>query len=446
MDAWELLEPIGILGFGVEGESTCRYLLQQGYRRIVVLDCKQPQELPSSVEYAGEDDYLARLPQMRTVFRSAGVRPDLPELIAFRARGGIVTSQVEHYLGKTARENIFGVTGTLGKGTACTLLASMFAAANIPFRLGGNIGIPVLDLLPPKTGEKIILELSSFQLSTTQMSPAYAAVLRTTVEHLDWHTTREEYWKHKSNLVRFQKPGDGLVYCADAEGSRNIAGKSPAHPIAYGRDQAIDVGPDKITWRESGLEIQLADIRIKGAFNLENVAAAGTLAQMAGAPLQAVVQGAGNFTGLEHRLEFVREWKGRAFYNDSYATRPEATQGAVEAFAAELTGKGEGLGLILGGSDKKADFSEMARLLVRAPHLRAVALIGETAAPLESELLRSGFPGHLRRLPGLEEALGYLLSEIENGVILLSPACASFGLFANYKDRGMRFKKLVMAL
>ncbi len=458
MDKRDFSEPIGILGYGVEGESTCRYLLGRGYRNLVVFDRKNPGALPDGAVYAGDGDYLARIPEMRTLFRSAGVRPDLPQLSALKTSGGVITSQVEHFLDMADRNRLIGVTGTLGKGTACTLLASMLNAASIPCRLGGNIGIPVLDLLPLADGELVILELSSFQLSTVTAGPvpAYAGVVRTTIEHLDWHVTKEEYWAHKSNLARFQKPGDHVVYCADAEGSESVAAASPGKRIAFGRGREVDVQADRVVWRKDGLEdgwesefeIRLADLRIKGAFNLENIAAAGTLALLLGAPKEALARGAQDFTGLEHRLEFVREWNGRSFYNDSYATRPEATQGAVAAFATELhRNEGGGrLGLILGGSDKKADFGELARFLAAAPHMGSIALIGETAPRLENELTAAGYAGHRRRLGGLDEAFAYLLSEIPQGVILLSPACASFGLFANYKERGKAFKKLVSAL
>ncbi|HLP42639.1 MAG TPA: Mur ligase family protein, partial [Fibrobacteria bacterium] len=208
-----LAEPIGILGYGVEGRSTCRYLLGRGFRDITVFDKAVPADLDPRLRYAGTGapggSYLDRLSAMRTVFRSAGVRPDLPQLKEFVARGGTLTSQVGLAFALAGRDRIIGVTGTVGKGTCCSLLEAMLREAGIPARLGGNIGVPALDVaasLAP--GERLILELSSFQLSALPVSPGVAVVLRTTSEHLDWHTSQEEYWRHKGNIAAAQKEGD----------------------------------------------------------------------------------------------------------------------------------------------------------------------------------------------------------------------------------------------
>ncbi|MEO7427116.1 MAG: UDP-N-acetylmuramoyl-L-alanine--D-glutamate ligase [Fibrobacteria bacterium] len=455
-----IVEPIGILGYGVEGASTCRYLLDRGFTDLVIFDRRAPQDLDPRVRYAGTDQdggYLAGLASVRTLFRSAGVRPDLPDIAAFVRRGGVLTSQTGLAFALAGRERIIGVTGTVGKGTCCSLLQAMLEEAAIPSRLGGNIGVPALDLagaLAP--GEKLILELSSFQLSALAVSPAYAAVLRTTTEHLDWHPSRDEYWLHKSNLAAHQMPGDLLAYCADAEGSVWIANQSPARKAAYGSadrsgadaadgSRTVRITGDAVVWSRPGFRIPLSATRLKGDFNLENIAAAGILALELGAEPRHVVAAAMAFRGLEHRLEFVRERDGLSFYNDSYATRPEATLGAVNAL------RDAPLGLILGGSEKHADFTGLAEALSRAKHVRAIALIGQTAERLARELAAAGggeFPGEraLRQCSSLDEAMGFLMASVPGGALALSPACASFGMFENYKERGKAFKKLVNAL
>ncbi len=528
-------EPIGILGYGVEGESTCRYLLGRGFADLTVFDRKRPENLDSRLRYAGTGegdsdksdgaridagsgvavggpsgtDYLALLPRMRTVFRSAGVRADHPRIREFLAGGGILTSQTGLAIELAGRHRIIGVTGTLGKGTCCSLLEAMLRAAGIPVRLGGNIGVPALDLaagLAPE--EKLILELSSFQLSTLAVSPAYVAVLRTTSEHLDWHADQNEYWLHKSHLVAGQTAGDFLVYCADAPGSAWIAAQSPARKRAYGHsgspgvdaaatagslenavasigrletmgavastdavattdgpcgagtdavatagngitDDGITLAGKEARFAKEGFTVPLSATRLTGAFNLENVAAAGALALALGAQPEHVLAAAGAFAGLEHRLEFVRRIGPVDFFNDSYATRPEATLGALSALSERP------LGLILGGSEKFADFSELARAAAVATHLRAIALIGQTAPRLQSDLnqAREALPAdsrsaapEIRLCDSLETALRFLRSTVTDGAIALSPACASFGMFANYKERGKAFKKLVMGL
>ena len=445
-----IAEPIGVLGYGVEGASTCRYLLQRGFTDITVFDRKQPQAMDPRVKYAGEGaasgGYLAGLPAMRTLFRSAGVRPDLPEIAALLANGGTLTSQTGLAFALAGRDRIIGVTGTVGKGTCCSLLADMLREAGIAARLGGNIGVPALDLagsLAP--GEKLILELSSFQLSTLAQSPALAAVLRTTTEHLDWHPDRAEYWLHKSRLVSAQRPDDAVAYCADAEGSAWIAGHSPARKLPFGAASEIRIEADAVVWAKRGFRIPLAATRLTGAFNLENIAAAAILALELGAEPRDVIAAAMAFKGLEHRLELAHERAGLAFYNDSYATRPEAAIGAIKALAGKPTG------LILGGSEKHADFGELAAAVAAAGHVQAIALIGQTADRLEAELRQAGLPrAHggpaLRRCGSLEDAVAFLMERVPQGALLLSPACASFGMFENYKERGKAFKKLVAGL
>lgn len=446
-------EPIAVLGYGAEGQSTLAHLRRWGYKDIVVLDKAAPAEpLPEGVRGVFGEAYLEALAGVQTAFRSPGLRPFVPELRAFRARGGALTSQVEAAFALLGRHRIIGVTGTVGKGTCCSLLSAMLREAGIPHRLAGNIGVPPLDALYGEQGlepgARLLLELSSFQLSTLAESPRLAVALRTTSEHLDWHASRDEYWDHKANLTRFQQPGDVCVYFADAEGSREIGLQGRARKIAVGADASADVRltDDAVEWPGGGVRVSLDETRMTGAFNLENVGAAAAAARELGASPAAVRAGARAFSPLEHRIEFIRritDARGVVrYYNDSYATRPEATLAAVRAL-----NQGN-LGLILGGSEKFADFSEMAVALASEAHLRAVALIGQTAPRLEDELRRAGaLEGRAgRRCESLEEALEFLRGEIAAGAILLSPACASFGLFANYKERGYAFKKLVNAL
>lgn len=458
-----LQEPIGVLGYGVEGQSTCRFLLERGFRDIVVFDRTAPKDPDPRLRHAAigpGGNYLEGLPAMKTVFRSAGVRPDLPELEAFLARGGTLTSQVGLAFHLAGRERIIGVTGTVGKGTCCSILLDMLLASGIKARLGGNIGVPALDLAASLAADELlILELSSFQLSALPVSPRMAIVLRTTSEHLDWHVSQEEYWRHKANLVAHQQPGDLLVYCADAPGSAWMAALGDARKIAYGRSAEIRLDAESLAWVTRKFTLGLAETRLKGAFNLENLAPAAAVALELGADPARVKAAAAGFRGLEHRLEFVREHGGISYYNDSYATRPEATLGAVEAL------KDGPLGLILGGSEKHADFRELAAAIAASGHVKAIALIGQTADRLEAELLRAGVGGRggagsagaggMRIFPSLEAAVGFLVEAVGKAApdaaggtpsIVLSPACASFGMFENYKERGKAFKRLVQGL
>lgn len=443
----ELQEPIALLGFGVEGKSTLRHLLGWGYRKITVLDKAVPgEELPAGVQGYFGDDYLKGLHGIRTAIRSPGLRPFYPEILEFQKQGGLLTSQVEMAFSLLGGRRILGVTGTVGKGTCCSLLSGMLLRGNVPHRLAGNIGLSPLDAvenLEPKAW--LLLELSSFQLSTlngSQDNPAVAVVLRTTSEHLDWHASKSEYWDHKANLTRHQKPGDLCVYFADAEGSAWIGTQGAGRKISIGQKGAVRVTESEVEWPERNFRLRLSETRLLGSFNLENLAAAAAVALELGVTADAILSAARDFAPLEHRLEFVRSLQGVSYYNDSYATRPEAALAAVKAL------RGGPLGLILGGSEKFADFAELAAGLVAETHLRALALIGQTAPRLESELRDAGALANrkYRVCASLEEAMEFLRSEIHTGAVLLSPACASFGLFANYKERGIAFKRLVNAL
>jgi len=442
-------EPIGVLGFGVEGKSTCAYLLAQGYTNITVFDRARPKELDSRLHF--DEKYLSGISKMKTIFRSAGVRPDLPELIQFKNSGGTVTSQIEWAIEKVGRGRIIGVTGTLGKGTCCSMLYAILQAAQMPVELGGNIGVAALDLIselekPSSSDTKLILELSSFQCSTLSVNPKYAAVLKTTSEHLDWHLSQEEYWLHKSKMVSSQSENDFLTYAADAPGSSWIAAQSPARKIAYGKsgfgkDSEVLITETGVEWKKAGFILPMNRTRLTGEFNLENWAAAGSVALELGATPEQILTAAENFSGLEHRLEFVKQVTTLSFYNDSYATRPDAAIGAIDAF------KKTRLGLILGGSDKFADFSELAQKIVASPQVVAVALIGQTALKLEEELQKAGWKSSVTRsfsrAQSLETAVEFLSKAVKDGAVVLSPACASFGMFENYKERGKAFKRIV---
>ena len=472
-------EPIAVLGYGAEGKSTLEHLQRWGYKHLVVLDKNTPSEaLPDGVKGVFGPAYLEALntdpanePAIQTIFRSPGIRPFvtetttfLPEIEAFIQRGGTLTSQVEAAFELAGKHRIIGVTGTVGKGTCCSLLSAMLTEANITHRLAGNIGVPPLDALygnaldgnsPLESDAFLLLELSSFQLSTLSESPSLAVVLRTTSEHLDWHATQEEYWDHKANLTRYQNADDVCIYFADSPGSQWIGAAGAGRKLAVGTGPTTDVHLSElgIEWAAGEVSLTLAETQMTGAFNLENVGAAAAAAISLGASPAAVRAGARAFSPLEHRIEFVREISGTKagagrvrYYNDSYATRPEAALAAVSALRAY------DLGLILGGSEKHADFAPMAAAFAKESHLRAIALIGHTAARLEDELRRAGtLEGRAwKRCETLEDALEFLRGEISShgagGAILLSPACASFGLFANYKERGYAFKRLVKAL
>lgn len=485
--------PIHVVGGGVEGRSTLAFLRALGFSDLVLRD--RNAALDSEVPSVLGEGYLAGIPDGATIVRSAGIRPDLPELAEAAARGCRILSQLQIFLacwqgvlGKRA----IGVTATLGKGTVCSLLSEMLAEAGIDHLLGGNIGTAMLDLLagegrvagrrasgaaasesPAQDKEQAkdaegkvpaahgtasvadlpdlaVLELSSFQLFDLAPLPGFADAVfaprvavfgRVTVEHLDWHVDRDEYRAAKGRLALFQRSDDDCVHLADDEGSRalGVLGRGRRHAIGAGGE----FRPEGDVLRDAAgtAVLRLEELRVPGRFQLENIGLAWAAARCAGASDAACAQGARVFAGLRHRLMFAGEARGIRYYNDSYATRPEATIAAVDAMRPHATA------LILGGSDKGIDFSELAAALRATAHLRYVALIGATAGRLRQALTESGeTPFALEEFPGLPEAVAACEEALsQGGAVLLSPACASFGLFRNYKERGEAFLELAAA-
>jgi|GEM_PF-369777 len=511
--------PLGLVGFGVEGLSTLEYLLSWGIPRrdLYIFDQKCPDSYADL--YKGNFLDNPELFKCRTLIRSPGIRPQNKPFPQFLEQGGLLTSQTEIFLSTYPKELIIGVTGTLGKGSCCSLIHHLLTSSQVPALLAGNFGIPFLDLPyysnpnhqnvpglqnsdphPPNpvaaTLPYVIAELSSFQLVGVKESPGRAVILQTTSEHLDWHADTQEYRMSKANLVRSMGPNDLLVYYTGSEGSNEIAQLCRAHKRSFGPTGTLHIEGSQLTG--PGLSIQSKDIPgLKGDFQLQNLAAALLIALDLGVKQDTLLSCLPLYKGLEHRFEYIDQNNLYTFYNDSYATRPEATLGVLETL------KTEPLGLILGGSDKGADFTSLCVTLMNRSLPTVVALIGHTSIRLAQQLREqahmSGFdtldPANFSQLsysqknsmqlasdlsshnnthllsaleilgpthtsafeiqnngkppfliltcPHLPQALVSILQHLQKGTVVLSPACASFGLFLNYKERGKQFKKLV---
>ncbi len=459
-------EPVAVFGIGVEGRSVVGYLARHGVKDISALDRKEIKDLPDGVKSIFGQEHDQGLERFKTVFRSPGIRPDHPGLVAAREAGAAVTSAIQFFLERCPCP-VVGVTGTLGKGTSASLCAAMLEQSGFDTRLGGNIGASPLEFLDDLTSEsRVVLELSSFQCMDLTVSPHVAVVLKTTSEHLDWHVDHNEYISAKANLLANQGEGDVAVYNADVPGSCGVASGAgnrvaggatnrvaggatnrvaggATNRLAYSISKEVDNGiffsTDKLVLRNSEIEqildIDINKVRLPGVFNLENVAAALLGALTVGCDLKAACVAAETFVGLPHRVAFVAESGGISFYNDSYATRPDATLGALTCFSDKP------LAIILGGSEKHADFEELARALLGHPTLVKACLIGATAGRLAQIIDGAGERRFdVEEYDNLEPAVDGGTDALPGGgVVLLSPACASFGLFPNYKVRGERF-------
>ena len=416
-----LEEPVGILGYGIEGKSTHFFLRENGIRKIEIFDKKN-----------GEN-YLGNLHACKTIVRSAGVYPLQKEILRAQMKGAQLTSQMELFFEIMRRDyphvQIIGVTGTLGKGTCVSMIACCLETFGIAHAVGGNFGIPVLDLLQNKSlllnkNAVIVLELSSFQLMTLGVSPHIGVVLQTTSEHLDWHASIEQYRDAKANLVRWQKRNDFCIYNAASEGAAQIASQSGAIKKPF-----------------SSLKISMEEYKVSGEHQLQNMAAATLALECLGMDKKACLNALKNYEGLPFRLQKAgtKTFKNKTldFYNDSYSTRPEATIAAAKAMNKSFV-------LILGGSEKNADFTELSQALARNSLLSGIALIGSAAQRLLKSLQNENCKAQAQIFPDLPQAFEWCCQTApNNGAVLLSPACASFGLFANYKERGEKFNELM---
>lgn len=422
---------IAVLGaYGVEGSASRDYLVSHG----LAFDILDKQD---------DSDYLSKAQNYDIVFRTPGVKPTSPELVAAREKGTVFTSQIEEFF-DICPGKIIGVTGTKGKGTTSTLIYEILKASGSDVYLGGNIGVPAISFLDVVTTESIVvLELSSFQLQTLKKSPDIAVVLNITSEHLDYHQDTDEYRLAKANIVKHQSVDNLAVINDDYEVSKSFSGLTPASKYFFSRDHKVEGcyvdNHDNIILNVEGEVATIAsfeELKLRGRHNLENITAASLAVYLAGAKPTVIAEVVKSFNGLEHRLELVREVNGVKYYNDSFSTVPETAIAALDSFAEPII-------LIAGGSDKKSDYTELGKKIANA-NVKAIILVGDMAEKIKASI-PSKYKGEI--ITGLTK-MDDMVTKAANlasagDVVLLSPACASFGLFENYKDRGNQFKEVV---
>ncbi len=449
---------VAVLGYGVEGKAVAEYLIKHGIKPVLFdqkpwsqwLEPEQEKIKKLELNFIFGPDMLKELKGFDYIFRSPGIKVvDVRKNIS---EGAIITSQTKFFF-EHCPAKIIGVTGTKGKGTTSTLIYEILKenqlanltpdsakAIRSDLYLTGNIGktspLEILDSI--KEIDFVVFELSSFQLQDLQKSPHIGVVLMTTVEHLDYHSSIKEYVDAKKSIVEFQEPSDFAIINSDFEGSAEIGKMGKGKKLFFSRKNKNNVDcfikDGQIFLNEQPVNLDLNDLQLKGAHNLENICAALLATNCLGINLDVAIKAIKNFKGLEHRLEFAGEKNGVKFYNDSFSTTPEAAIAALESFTEPEI-------LILGGSEKKSDFSELGKKVSAAKNIKALILIGKEAARIKAEI--KNFSGKiLEDAKNMQEIFEQIKSVAENGdVVVLSPACASFDMFVSYKDRGEQFKK-----
>ncbi|HSX41195.1 MAG TPA: UDP-N-acetylmuramoyl-L-alanine--D-glutamate ligase [Candidatus Saccharimonadales bacterium] len=423
---------VAILGYGIEGQSAARYWGAQGHDITI---CDSNADIALSSEYAAKlgPNYLKDLDQFDLIVRSQSVNP-----ISFITTKP-VTSITNEFLNQCPVP-IIGVTGTKGKGTTSSLIAKILEAAGRKVHLGGNIGTSPLDFLDDiRDGDLVVLEMSSFQLMGITRSPQVAVMLMIAPDHLDWHADLGEYAQAKANIFKFQTPDDIAVYnCSNTESLR-LGQASRARHLPFNSRSGAWVDDETVKFKDQSI-CETGDVGLVGPHNLENICAAVAATwDMTEGNVEAIRTAIKAFKGLEHRLELAGEVGGVRYYDDSFSTNPDTAIAAIKAFKEPKV-------VILGGSDKKADFSRLAEE-VKMGKIRQVILIGKTGLQIKKALDRAGFK-HYQEGPGQMPEIVKLAASVAKAgdVVLLSPASASFDLFKNYKDRGDQFQAAVKSL
>lgn len=445
-------QTVAVIGIGVSNQPLIQLLLS---RNISVTACdKKSREalgpLAEELEKGGcrlrlGEDYLQGLDQ-DVIFRTPGMRPDLPELTAAVERGSLLTSEMEVFFEVCPCTKI-AVTGSDGKTTTTTIIAELLRAAGKTVHLGGNIGRPLLAETGGMEAEDIaVLELSSFQLMTMTHSPHIAVVTNLAPNHLDVHRDFAEYISAKENIFTHQKAEDIAVFNADNDITLEESGRVPGRARLFSRQRELEDGvflrDSAIVSRRGGVErevLRLSGIKLPGVHNVENYMAA--IAAVDGLVSDEIIRKfAAEFGGVEHRIELVRELNGVRYYNDSIASSPSRTIAGLRSFDQKII-------LIAGGKDKGIPYDALGPEVNE--HVKLLILCGATAEVIRRAVERAENYRELEiaEVKDYQEAVSLAQSRAKEGdVVMLSPASTSFDRFANFMERGRVFKEIVNAL
>lgn len=438
---------IAIIGYGKQGKSAAEYWHKKD-SDITVCDMNADLDLPEWVTPKLGPDHLNDLSDFDLIVRSPIIHPNQiakansPEIL------DKVTTTTNEFFKVCPTKNIIGITGTKGKGTTCTLTAKILETVGYKVHLGGNIGIDPLEMLKNNIQPEdwVVLELANFQLIDLQFSPKVAVCLMIVEEHLDWHKTIDEYINSKKSLFSHQNMEDIAIYNPNYAGSTTIADTSRGQKTTYFSCDTSNLAKCGATVQKNTIMfnnqkiMNTKEVGLVGPHNLENICAAATIAKLTVKSKNSVIaKTVASFMGLEHRIEYVCSKNDIKYYNDSFATTPAATIAALKSFNMSKI-------LILGGSEKFASFDELAEAVI-LHNVKHIVTIGETGAKIAKTLQKKGFSNITTGPNNMQDIVKVSSTIAEPGdIVLLSTACASFGLFKNYQDRGEQFKIAVKRL
>lgn len=442
---------VSVIGIGVSNVPLIRFLTDAG-AVVTAHDKKNRDQLGEVYEELVDlgtkmilgEGYLKNIPQnTEVIFKTPGLRIDVTELAEAAEKGITVTSEMELFF-ELCPGQIIAITGSDGKTTTTTLIGEMLKNAGFNCYIGGNIGKPLIDEVEGMTAEdKIVLELSSFQLHAMKHCPEVAVVTNVTPNHLDWHTDFEEYVNAKKNIFQGQKAGGKVILNYDNEVTKQFA-ESAQNSVFFSRNSEPERGvflqDDVIVRKTDDGEIDevlnITDIRIPGMHNVENyMAAIAAVYDMVGK--ETINHVAKSFNGVPHRIEFVREIDGVRYYNDSIASSPARTTAGLKSFEKKVI-------LIAGGYDKKIPFDEFGSVINE--YSKKLILVGATSEKIYAAVKNADNYNGLEifKESEFESAVNKARECAQKGdIVMLSPACASFDLFKNFEVRGNTFKNIV---
>lgn len=461
---------VAVLGIGISNLPLIR-LLEQNGAIITAFDKKEMNSMEnilcefnnSNVKFSLGKDYLSKLSGFDIIFRTPGLRPDLPEIEQEIKRGAKLTSEMELFF-DLCPAKIFGVTGSDGKTTTTTLVYRMLKEEGYNCWLGGNIGTPLLDkIFQIKEDDMVVLELSSFQLMTFKKSPNISIITNISPNHLDVHLSMNEYMEAKKNIFKHQKSCDKLIINIDNDITNSFKYESNSEVYEFSRIKPVSKGAflkdNKIYYKDANknepkLIIEKSSIKVPGQHNIENFLAA--ISAVEGlVSVDAIKRAAEGFLGVEHRCELVREIDGVKFYNSSIDSSPQRTTATLKCFSDKVI-------LIAGGKDKGIPYDELGQVLLEK--VKCLILIGQTSQLILDSLMRTiGSDSGREKIQfansfkvgtvnvicckTYEDAVANAwLNASKNDCIILSPASTSFDMFNNFEERGRKFKEIVNKL
>ena len=439
-----------VAGLGRTGQAVVRFLSSQG-ASVTASDRREEKEigdviaelraLGATIECGGNRE--ATFSGAELVIASPGVPLSSPAVVAARTAGVPIWAEVE-LAARFLRGPLIGITGSNGKSTVTTMTAHLLRSADIDAVACGNLGTPLIEFASEDLpGRRYVAELSSFQLEGIErLHPRIAVLTNLSPDHLDRYGTFEAYAAAKKRIFSNQVRGDDAVINADdpmvAAASRGGAATLRRFSLSGPVEDGAWVANGALHLSIAGKDEEMLDVEelpLQGLHNVENALAASLTANLAGACLSDIEDGLRSFKALPHRMEFVLELDGVAYYNDSKATNVGATQRVIQSMDRMLV-------LILGGRDKGGDFSTLAELL--PPRVRHVVLMGEARGTI-AQAISGRVP--VMEVENLAEAVEAARVAARSGdAVLLAPACASFDAYRSFEERGEHFRRLVLAL